>query len=165
MLAIVIYIVVFIVIFAIIALLQVKKSKEAIIEKFVASGYTITKQDNYVIIDENNQKWVYTMGLDMPIMDFSDITDIELVEGGIKYKSENGVLRAITGGALFGTTGAIIGGATANRSQKATEIYVLVYTKNMSCPTVRIYTSDRQNAERLVGIFNIMRDTAIKPTD
>ncbi len=134
------------------------KTMEQSKEKFVSKGYKITKENNGVIIDENAHKWLCVTCLDMPIMDFSDIADVELVENGIKYKSENGVLRAVVGGALFGDIGAVVGASTAKRSQNVTSIYIIVYTNNLSMPTVKIMVPDRSSAETLIGTFNAMKN-------
>lgn len=126
------------------------------LKNFKDAGYNVTRFDRNILIDEQNQKWACVDNANVPIMDFSDIVDVELVENGIKYKSENGVLRAAAGGALFGAAGAIVGASTANRTQKASQIYVVVYTKNLSFPTIRFDVTRRTEAEKLVGVVNAM---------
>lgn len=87
-------------------------------------------------IDEEHGLW-NKAGMDMTLK-LSEITDCEVIEDGISYKSDNGVLRAVIGGAIFGSVGAIVGAVTSSSSENIKYMYVLIHTNNEILKQVKV---------------------------
>lgn len=131
------------------------------------NNFKITSSVRSVLIDENTKRWAVYKSEQSPIYDFKDIIKVELDENGNKYVSQNGVLRAVVGSAIFGDVGAVVGAATASRSHTVNSLNVMVYTSNISAPVITIpfittpmpdsspaYQILRSDAIKLVGAFN-----------
>lgn len=133
-----------------------------------ANNFTVTLSVQNTLIDENSKRWtVYNFNGESKIYSFNDIVKVELDENGNKYVSQNGVLRAVVGSAIFGDVGAVVGAATASRSHTVNSLNVMVYTSNISAPVITIpfittpmpdsspaYQLLRSDAIKLVGAFN-----------
>ena len=72
------------------------------------NNFKITSSVRSVLIDENTKRWAVYKSEQSPVYDFKDIVKVELDENGNKYVSQNGVLRAVVGSAVFGGVGAIV---------------------------------------------------------
>lgn len=57
-------------------------------------------------IDEEHHLW-NKRGM-VNALDFSEIIDCEVIEDGVSYKSDNGIIRAVVGGALFGAASELL---------------------------------------------------------
>lgn len=161
----IIIIIIFIVFFVygvVMSISNAQKAEKKLEEKFLSAKYNISEKKYGLIVDENAHKWACVSYPGMPILDFSDITDVELVEEGITYKSEDGILRAVTGGALFGAAGAIVGASTAKKTKKSNNIYVIIYTKNLKMPNLKINAFNRSYGEGLVGMVKAMQNYSVK---
>lgn len=103
------------------------------------------KIGNYFYLDENNKQWaVPSISItgkikNLKIYNYSDIVDFELIEDGNSI-TKGGLGRAIVGGALFGGTGAIVGGATGGKKSKATcsKLQIKITINNLEVATVYI---------------------------
>lgn len=49
------------------------------VKAFVEQGYKVTKFETAIVIDEHRQKWICINNADMPVLDFSEIIDTELI--------------------------------------------------------------------------------------
>lgn len=129
------------------------------------SGFTPNVDLLGLCIDEEHGLW-NKRGMDMTFS-FSEIIDCEVVEDGVSYKSDNGVLRAVVGGALFGAAGAIVGAMTSSSSERVHHLSVCIHTSNatfnkvtinlISQPTPRNssnYRSSLSAAETMVKIID-----------
>lgn len=118
-----------------------------------------------LLIDENSGLWCIN-GMNSTLK-LSEITDCEIIEDGVSYKPDNGVLRAVVGGALFGGAGAIVGALTASTSESVNRLEVVIHTNNptllkskvvlLSSPTKRsssLYQSAKNNAETLISCLD-----------
>ena len=96
-------------------------------------------------VDENTLRFIvsYYTGTSRAYH-ISEVSDWELVEDGQRYKSDNGVLRAVVGGALFGGTGAVVGATTANRTSSVRSLQVNIYTTDLDTPIVVVYCLHNQ---------------------
>ncbi|HBG4899424.1 TPA: DUF4428 domain-containing protein [Clostridioides difficile] len=78
--------------------------------------------ENYIEFDEDNKKWLVSKRSEndkkAPIIhSYENIVKFEILEDGESIVS-GGVGRAIVGGALFGATGAIVGGVTGKKTAR-----------------------------------------------
>mgnify|MGYP004699054295 FL=1 len=131
------------------------------------NNFKITSSVRSVLIDENTKRWAVYKSEQSPIYDFKDIIKVELDENGNKYVSQNGVLRAVVGSAVFGGVGAIVGATTATKSHTINSLNVIVYTSRISDPVITIpliispvsdssalYSRNKADAIKLVGMLN-----------
>lgn len=102
--------------------------------EFEQSGFNTTKKIRDLVVDEPNQKWMLCSSKNPIIHDFSEISSVEITENGQKYKSQHGVMRAATGGIVFGTVGALVGAGTASKAQTISHLSVDIYLKSISNP-------------------------------
>lgn len=133
-----------------------------------ANNFTVTLSVQNTLIDENSKRWtVYNFNGESKIYSFNDIVKVELDENGNKYVSQNGVLRAVVGSAIFGGVGAIVGATTATKSHTINSLNVIVYTSRISDPVITIpliispvsdssalYLRNRADAIKLMGMLN-----------
>lgn len=153
---------------------KVKRRNEEAKNQFQSQGYTITRQIGTLCIDENNKKWFYP-GINA-IFDYSDIIDFEIVEDGTSYKSKNGVLRAVVGGATFGLVGALVGASTAKQVSTVQKMDLLITTRKEKFPQLTIHfisTPTQTNsmayidtctlARQMVAQLTVMRDKVENP--
>ena len=131
------------------------------------NNFKITASFRSVMVDENTKRWAVYKSEQSPIYDFKDIIKVELDENGNKYVSQNGVLRAVVGSAVFGGVGAIVGATTATKSHTINSLNVIVYTSRISDPVITIpliispvsdssalYLRNRADAIKLMGMLN-----------
>ena len=131
------------------------------------NNFKITSSVRSVLIDENTKRWAVYKSEQSPIYDFKDIIKVELDENGNKYVSQNGVLRAVVGSAVFGGVGAIVGATTATKSHTINSLNVIVYTSRISNPVITIpliispvsdssalYSRNKADAIKLMGMLN-----------
>lgn len=131
------------------------------------NNFKITSSVRNVLIDENTKRWAVYKSEQSPIYDFKDIIKVELDENGNKYVSQNGVLRAVVGSAVFGGVGAIVGATTATKSHTINSLNVIVYTSRISDPVITIpliispvsdssalYSRNKADAIKLMGMLN-----------
>lgn len=131
------------------------------------NNFKITSSVRSVLIDENTKRWAVYKSEQSPIYDFKDIIKVELDENGNKYVSQNGVLRAVVGSAIFGGVGAIVGATTATKSHTINSLNVIVYTSRISDPVITIpliispvsdssalYSRNKADAIKLMGMLN-----------
>ena len=158
-----------------------KKDSDTLQDWLKANNFTITMAAGPALIDEKTKRWtVYNFNGESKIYSFNDIVKVELDENGNKYVSENGVLRAVVGSAIFGGVGAVVGATTANRSHTVNSLNVIVYTPSISAPVITIpfltspvsdsskdYQITRASAIKLVGAFNAiaMQNTSSNPDE
>lgn len=120
----------------------IQKNKEN--ENELASFTPTKKISNFVEFDDTQKKWVILSGLfgkrdKSTVYNYSDIVDFELLEDGESI-SQGGLGRALVGGALFGGVGAIVGGVTGKRKNKATcnSLKIKVTLNDINNPVVYI---------------------------
>ena len=131
------------------------------------NNFKITASFRSVMVDENTKRWAVYKSEQSPIYDFKDIIKVELDENGNKYVSQNGVLRAVVGSAVFGGVGAIVGATTATKSHTINSLNVIVYTSRISYPVITIpliispvsdssalYLRNRADAIKFMGMLN-----------
>lgn len=120
-------------------------------------------------VDEKNKKWrIYKT---KQIYNFDDIVDFELLEDGESLLKGGGVGKAIVGGALFGGVGAVVGGATAQRKNKAVCISMMIKItlNNMQFPVAYIklitsatkkdsmlYRLNMKNAQEILSVLQLI---------
>lgn len=91
--------------------------------KNVLATFTPTKRiGDKVEFDDNKKQWLILSAYrgkrdKSTVYNYKDILDFELLEDG-ETVSQGGLGRALVGGALFGGTGAIVGGVTGKRKNK-----------------------------------------------
>lgn len=87
---------------------------------------------NYIYFDEINKK--FKIQTNSQIFLYSDIVDFELLEEGNSIE-KGGVGRAVVGNLLFGSVGAIVGGATGHKSKNTcTNLKVKITLNNIKTP-------------------------------
>ena len=155
-------------------LIAEKENRIAIGQEFVPTK----KIGNYFFVNEDEKQWVIPKGeisgkiKDAIIHSYSDIVDFELLEDGNSISS-GGVGRALIGGALFGTTGALLGGITGGKKSKntCTKLQIKITVKNDIAPAVYvnllsgefkkdgfIYKSAAENAQTILSLLQLMCD-------
>lgn len=92
-----------------------------------AINFHPTFKFNNLQVDENSKQW-NTVYMDTAYS-LDNIEDCTIVEDGVAYKSNNGVMRAVIGGALFGNAGAVVGAVTGATSEYVQSLEVWIYTK------------------------------------
>lgn len=97
---------------------------------------------NFIAFDEEKKKWALLSpfkGKVQQVYNYEDIVDFELLEDGNSVAS-GGLGRALVGGALFGGTGAIVGGVTGKKKTKefCSSLRLKVTINNMANPVVYI---------------------------
>lgn len=107
------------------------------LDKLAEQGMTVTKRIGALAIDEPNQKWGIVQiggGGAARVHSFSEISAVEITENGEKYRSQNGIMRALVGGAIFGGVGALIGVGTAQKARTISHLSVDVMLNSLDCP-------------------------------
>lgn len=120
-----------------------------------------------LVIDKTRKKWSVASGnkgATPHVYNFSDLLDYKLVENGIEYKASGGVMRAVTGGALFGSVGAVVGASTATRKQQITTLYVLITTSDFANPVEKIVLWDSPQSPASGTLYNDLIEKANKIT-
>lgn len=107
------------------------------LDKLSEQGLNVTKRVVALAIDEPNQKWGIVQGGGggkARVHSFSEIVAVEITENGEKYRSQNGVMRALVGGAIFGGVGALVGAGTAQKARTVSCLLVDVTLNSLDCP-------------------------------
>lgn len=115
------------------------------INKDELEAFTPTKKiGSFVEFDDNRKKWLVLSSFlgsrkKSIVYNHSDIIDFDLLEDG-ESVAQGGLGRALVGGALFGGTGAIIGGVTGKRKQKGVcnSLELKITVNDMNNPAVFI---------------------------
>lgn len=142
-------------------------------KKLMESGFTPNIKIAGLQIDEQHGLWNKS-GMNMTLK-LSEIIDCEVIEDGISYKSDHGVLRAVVGGALFGSTGAIIGAMTSSSSEQINKMYVCIHTDNPILPKINIelisqptsknsslYKMNKSSAESIISYIDKLSGFSFK---
>jgi ribosomal protein L37AE/L43A len=102
------------------------------------------KIGSFMEFDDNQKKWVVLSGIlgkrnKSTVYNYSDIVDFELLEDGESI-AKGGLGRALVGGALFGGTGAIVGGITGKRKQKGicNSLKIKITVKDINNPVIYV---------------------------
>lgn len=110
----------------------------------LASFHPTKKIGNFIQFDDTSKKFaIPKTGFggsirNLQIYDYSNILDYELLEDGNSI-SKGGVGRAIIGGALFGSVGAIVGGSTGHKIKgTCSKLQIKITMNSMENPTVYI---------------------------
>ncbi|PWU66542.1 SHOCT domain-containing protein [Gracilibacillus dipsosauri] len=120
-------------------ILEENKKNEKLLQEFSPTK----KISNFIFFDDNKGKWIIPSGFgkikNQKVYDFDDILKFELLEDG-ETVTKGGLGMALVGGALFGGTGAIVGGVTSKKSNKGicTNLRLKITTKNINKPVVYI---------------------------
>lgn len=106
------------------------------------STFNATKKvGTFLQIDDNKKQWLIPVGKNkIPrVYNYADIIDYELLEDGDTI-TKGGLGSAVAGGILFGGVGAIVGGATGKRKNKAVcnSLKIKITVKDISNPVVYI---------------------------
>jgi len=118
-----------------------KEKTEKANKYFEHEGFKVNKRIGSFCTDTINKKWAIIQEQENKhpiIYNFTDIIDFELVENGNKYKSQNGILRSVVGGATFGLAGAVVGASTAKKSTSINNMSVNIHINNIDEPLVII---------------------------
>ncbi|WP_252233792.1 SHOCT domain-containing protein [Clostridium sp. ZS1] len=143
--------------------ISINQAKKEELELFNATK----KIGSYIEFDDNQKKWLMPDGLfgkrkNPKIYEYSDIVDFELLEDGESiFKGDLG--RAITGGVLFGGTGAIVGGITGGEKSEAicTNLKIKITIKNINNPTLYINfitTATKKSSSTYKMEFNLAQE-------
>lgn len=101
--------------------------------------FQITKKiEKHLLLDETNRLWALK-SLKNVIFSYDDILDCELIENGENVIT-GGLGSAVVGGMLFGSIGAMVGGATGTRKIKKEirDLQIKIKTKNLVYPEITI---------------------------
>ena len=149
-----------------------KAACETVKEKLRQSGFTIEKEVvGLLYVDDTKKKWAvkeWNDNTDIKIYDYSDLIDFELIEDNQSIvKGSMG--KALVGGALGGTMGAVIGSAGSKKiNQKCSLLEVRIRTNDFQKPqycislinglevpkTSDFYKKNREEAQNLIGVLN-----------
>ncbi|MEK5070553.1 SHOCT domain-containing protein [Sporosarcina sp. FSL K6-1508] len=102
------------------------------------------KIGTFVEFDDTQKKWLILTGFlgkrdKSKVFNYSDIVDFELLEDG-ESVTQGGLGRALVGGALFGGAGAVVGGVTGKRKNKAicNSLKIKVTLRDVNNPLIYI---------------------------
>lgn len=109
------------------------------------SSFNATKKiKGFIEFDDNQEKFIILTSIlgrkkSDNIYNYSDIIDFELLEDGDSV-AKGGLGRALVGGALFGGTGAIVGGVTGKRKNKGVcnSLRIKITMNDIKFPTAYI---------------------------
>lgn len=108
----------------------------------LAQKFQPTKKiDNYLWIDENKKLWIVPNEIKNPVVfSYNDIIKYDILKNG-KSVLSGGVGSTIVGGALFGSTGAIVGANIGKKTtnEVITTLIMKITTRNKKMPTEFIY--------------------------
>ena len=138
--------------------------------------FTATKQvGNFVAFDDNQEKWAVLSPISgeiEQIYSYNNVVNFELLEDGESI-AKGGLGRALVGGALFGGTGAIVGGITGNRKTTGVcdSLKLKITMDNIQNPIIYVnliknrtkkddvfYKTMAQAGQELLSIFQIICD-------
>ena len=146
--------------------LQMLKDRISEIEAFTPTK----KVGDFLQIDQPNKK--IKLHRDMSILNYEDLTDVELLEDGNTI-SKKGIGRAVAGGVLLGGVGALVGAATGSSKGKSTStmLSIKITTNDINNPTRYInfistetkksgfiYKTAYASAQECISILNLILD-------
>ncbi|MFG3611276.1 SHOCT domain-containing protein [Rummeliibacillus stabekisii] len=147
-------------------------------------AFTPTKRiGNYIEFDDDNRKWLILSSIlgkrdKSHVYKYGDIVDFELLEDGESI-TEGGIGRALAGGVLFGKTGAIVGGVTGKRKNKAvcTNLKIKITLNDINNPVAYItflntktkkdgfiYKTAFKDAQECLSVFHLICNGNTTPT-
>ena len=122
------------------AAIKTKEDNDNELESFDSTK----KIGSFVEFDNNQKKWLVLSSVlgkrnKSTVYNYTDIVDFELLEDGDSVV-KGGLGRALVGGALFGGTGAIVGGVTGKRKNKGicNSLKIKVTINDINNPVVYI---------------------------
>ncbi|MFA9458810.1 SHOCT domain-containing protein [Halalkalibacter sp. AB-rgal2] len=130
------------------------------------SNFSPTKSiGSFMEFDDNNKKWLALSSFlgkrnKSTVYNYSDIIDFELLEDG-ESVAQGGLGKALIGGALFGGTGAIVGGITGKRKNTnvCNSLKLKITVNDFHSPTV--YVNFIESSTKRNGfIFKNIYDSA-----
>lgn len=140
-------------------------------QKVWHSKYKTTKQLGNLYIDERKKHW-YVYGYNR-VYRYSDIVDFEIIQNGTKYKTKNGITRAVVGGLLFGTAGAVVGASTAQKESMINNMSINIRVNDANNPLVSIiliseavntssttYSNTVRLAQQIIAQLSYMKNNA-----
>ena len=151
-----------------------KEANESIKQKLKETGFNIEKEVGLlakVYVDNTNKQWAvseWNNCKDVKIYKYADLIDFELIEDD-ESLVKGGFGKAIIGGALGGTKGAVIGSAGSRKIKQNCSLlevrirtndfehpqYIIQYIKNCSFPkSSDVYKRHFESAQELIGILN-----------
>ena len=146
---------------------------QKLMQKVSHNKYKTTKQLGNLYIDERKKCW-YVYGYNRAYR-YSDIVDFEIIQNGTKYKTKNGITRAVVGGLLFGATGAIVGASTAQKESIVDNMSINIRVNDANNPLVSIiliseavntssttYSNTVRLAQQIVAQLSYMKDNTAK---
>ena len=111
------------------------------LEKFVPTK----KIGNKVEFDDVNKKWIVLSKVigskkNSVVYNYNNIVSFELIQDGDSIE-QGGLGRSLVGGALFGSTGAMVGGITGKKRTKGicTELKIKITMNDINDPVVYIH--------------------------
>jgi hypothetical protein len=148
---------------------------EANAKEFNAFNAT-KKVGGYLEIDGNKKQWLMPVGKNKipKVYNYNDIVDFELLEDGATITKGGGLGKAIAGGILFGGVGAIVGGVTAKRKNKAVcnSLKIKITIRNTKNPVVYmnfidsetkkngfIYKMVNESAQECLSVLQLICDS------
>ena len=152
---------------------RLKRSEES--KELLKSFNPSKKIGSAIELDDSNNQWLILSSVlgkrDKSIVyNYDEITGFELLEDGDTL-SEGGIGRALVGGALFGGTGAVVGGITGKRKNKGicTSLRIKVTLNNMDDSVVyidllktktpkngSIYKMHMNYAQEILSVFDLI---------
>lgn len=120
----------------------------------------------FIIDDVHRALYIASFGTPFTEILFHELRDVEVSQDAPSYetKSANTVGRAIIGGAIAGSAGAIVGAATAKRRSTPIDgkFYLTIYTTSIDHPQLTICTRDRAFVSGIKGAIGaIMSDMTL----
>lgn len=144
---------------------------QKLMQKVWHNKYKTTKQLGNLYIDERKKCW-YVYGYNRAYR-YSDIVDFEIIQNGTKYKTKNGITRAVVGGLLFGATGAIVGASTAQKESIVDNMSINIRVNDANNPLVSIiliseavntssttYSNTVRLAQQIIAQLSYMKNNA-----
>lgn len=112
--------------------------KDNIENKKLIEEFNPSKKFTGIQFDTNKKQFMINQGIDK-IFDYKEIVEFELLEDG-ETVTKGGLGRAITGAALFGGVGAVVGGVTAKRKTKSivTSLKIKITLNDIQYPNTYI---------------------------
>lgn len=137
--------IIIVVIMTVAVLLGEHQKKKAMQSAEKLYNFCTTHQHGDFKVDVNTMRFIvsYYMGTSRAYH-ISEVSGWELVEDGQRYKTEDGLLRAVAGGLLFGGTGSLIGAMTAKRTPVVARLQVNIYTTDPNTPLVVVHCLHNQ---------------------
>lgn len=148
----------------------VEETEDILRKRGFSIDKTVGTRTAKLFVDNANKKWaVKEEGVlsDVKIYDYKDLIDFELLEDG-ESKVKGGFGKALIGGALGGTKGAIIGSAASRKITETVSLleivirtndfgkpqYNIPFIKGFSLPKDANYRRLYDMAQEVIGILN-----------